>query len=104
MFPSRSPVKRLNRFLNSIAVAFISTAERPYQRRKAGAHGRREKAVNRFVDPDRVIPFEGHKPIVGGNQGMDRTQVFQSIANFTKMDLITLLQLGILESHKALGK
>lgn len=65
------------------------------------AHFGRDEAVNRFVHPGRVNPFEHCKPIVGGNEGIDWTQVVQSIANFAKMDVITLLQLRILESHKA---
>lgn len=65
------------------------------------AHFGRDEAVNCFVDPGRVNPFEHGKPIVGGNEGVDGTQIAQRIANFAKMDVITLLQLRIPESHNA---
>ena len=63
------------------------------------AHLRREEAVNGFVDSGRVSAFEHGKPIVGGKEGIDWTQVAQSMATFAKMGVITLLQLHILEGH-----
>jgi len=63
------------------------------------AHFGREEAIDRFMHPGRVSPFEHGKPIIGGHEGIDRPQVAQSVANFAKMDVITSLQLYILEGH-----
>ena len=53
------------------------------------------------MHPGRVSSFEHHKPIIRGNEGIDRAQISQRIANFAKMGIITLLQLRILEDHNA---
>lgn len=45
--------------------------------------------------------FEHGKPIVGGNESIDWTQVAQGCANFAKMGGIAFLQLRIMENHKA---
>ena len=73
----------------------------PVPTAKGRAHLLREKAVHGFVDPCRVIPFEHHKPIVCGDEGINRAQIFQGIAASGKVSVITLLQLHILEGHDA---
>ena len=73
----------------------------PIPTAKGRAHLVREKMVHGFVDSCRVIPFEHYKPIVCGNEGIDRAQIFQGIAAFGKVSVITLLQLPILEGHDA---
>jgi hypothetical protein len=65
------------------------------------AHLHREKPVNGFMDSCRVSPFEYHKPIVCGNEGIDCIQAFQRIATFSKMGVKAFLQLYILEGHDA---
>jgi hypothetical protein len=65
------------------------------------AHFGREEVANRFMHPGRVNPFEHCKPVVGGNDGIDGTQIAQRIANFAEMGVITLLQLQILKNHNA---
>jgi hypothetical protein len=73
----------------------------PVPTAKGRAHSLREKMVHGFMDSCRVIPFEHYKPIVCGNEGIDRAQIFQRIAASGKVSIITLLQLDILESHGA---
>jgi hypothetical protein len=41
------------------------------------AHFGREEVVNRFMHPGRVSSFEHHKPIIRGNEGIDRAKVAQ---------------------------